>query len=264
MKATAQGRLHPHVFSFPDDEHPRDVVAYAEDLVDPKLNRWHSHARGQLLHIVSGGVTVHTDRGTFVAPPERAVWIPAYVEHATRYPIPSALRTLYVRPEAGPNLPEKPVVIQVTPLLRELILTFMESPRDYDPNGVTGRLVSVLLDQIAHLPVAPLQLSMPSTSRMKLLAQQILRCPASIPSLDEAAASCALSKRSFERRFSSETGLSYRAWRQQAKLFRALELLAAGKSVTDIADKLGYEGPSSFVASFRKAFGVTPGRYFSQ
>jgi AraC-like DNA-binding protein len=29
-----------------------------------------------------------------------------------------------------------------------------------------------------------------------------------------------------------------------------------------VSHRLGYEGPSAFVAGFRKAFGITPGRYF--
>ena len=73
----------------------------------------------------------------------------------------------------------------------------------------------------------------------------------------------ALSQRSFERHFRAETGLSYRAWLRQARLMKAVEWLSFGLSVGDIAHRLGYEGASAFVASFRKAFGVTPGRYFA-
>ncbi|NRG17990.1 helix-turn-helix transcriptional regulator [Rhizobiales bacterium] len=262
MAITRAERIHPEHFERPDQAHPAPVIAYASDDRAGFTRARHSHPRGQLLHIVSGSLTVLTDVGTFVVPPERAVWIPPHVEHETHYPIRTALRTLYARPEFGPGLPERPVVIQVTPLLRELILTFMEAPRNYDPAGPVGRLVRVLLDQISHLPVAPLQLSLPVSGRMKEIAEAIIRRPSSIPALSEAAKSCALSERSFERRFSEETGLSYRSWCRQAKLFRALELLASGRSVGDVAHMLGYEGPSSFVATFRKSFGVTPGRYF--
>lgn len=43
---------------------------------------------------------------------------------------------------------------------------------------------------------------------------------------------------------------------------KAVELLALGMPVGEISDQLGYEDPSAFVAGFRRAFGVTPGRYF--
>ncbi|MBA5778441.1 helix-turn-helix transcriptional regulator [Stappia sp. F7233] len=264
MAIAGAERIHPEHFERPDQEHPAPVLAFASDDRAGFSRPSHSHPRGQLLHIVSGSLTVTTDSGTFVVPPERAVWIPAHVFHATYYPIPTKLRTLYIRPEAAPDLPDRPMVIQVTPLLRELILALMEVPRSYDPDGPTGRLATVLLDQIAHLPVAPLRLALPVTEKLKSLAEGIIRCPSDIPPLKDAAKACALSERSFERRFALEAGLSYRAWCRQAKLFRALELLAAGRSVSDVAHKLGYEGPSAFVATFRKAFGVTPGRYFQQ
>ena len=49
--------------------------------------------------------------------------------------------------------------------------------------------------------------------------------------------------------------------RQQARLLRALELLAEDRPVTSIALDLGYESPSAFIAMFRRAVGSTPGRY---
>jgi AraC-like DNA-binding protein len=43
-----------------------------------------------------------------------------------------------------------------------------------------------------------------------------------------------------------------------------VEWLSLGVPVGEVSDRLGYEGPSAFVAGFRKAFGVTPGRYFAE
>jgi AraC-like DNA-binding protein len=70
--------------------------------------------------------------------------------------------------------------------------------------------------------------------------------------------------RTLARLFRRETGLSFAAWRQQLRLLRALERLAAGEPVTAVALDLGYSGPSAFVAMFRRALGVSPGRYFRQ
>jgi AraC-like DNA-binding protein len=72
----------------------------------------------------------------------------------------------------------------------------------------------------------------------------------------------AASPRTLERRFRRETGMSFGAWRQQARLLRALELLAAGEPVTATALQVGFETPSAFIALFRRALGTTPGRYF--
>ncbi len=43
----------------------------------------------------------------------------------------------------------------------------------------------------------------------------------------------------------------------------ALRKLAAGEPVTAVALDLGYESQSAFIAMFRRALGVTPGRYFT-
>jgi AraC-like DNA-binding protein len=64
--------------------------------------------------------------------------------------------------------------------------------------------------------------------------------------------------------FRSETGLSFGAWRQRARLIRALQLLADDVSVTQTAIAVGYESTSAFVAAFRRTIGTTPGRYFDR
>ena len=46
------------------------------------------------------------------------------------------------------------------------------------------------------------------------------------------------------------------------RLMLALEIIAAGSSIGDAAFDVGFENPSSFIALFRKQFGVTPARYF--
>jgi AraC-like DNA-binding protein len=55
-----------------------------------------------------------------------------------------------------------------------------------------------------------------------------------------------------------------RTFRRQAKLLKALELLSSNMPVSRISDALGFGEPSAFIAMFKTAFGVTPGRYLSQ
>ncbi len=255
--------VHPEIFLEPDHNTISPVIAYAMDIEAGRVSDTHHHDRGQLLHIISGSLITTTDDGTFVAPPQMAIWIPPTVNHANVFPIKSEFRTLYFSTELSSRLPDRVTVIRVTPLLRELILFLMTSPRNYDISGMFGRIARVIADQIASLPAAPLHLTMPRDARLKKIAQKLISCPADAPSLSAAAAAAALSQRTFERRFLKETGVSYRSWCRQAKLLRALELLSAGRRVGDIAHKLGYEGTSAFIASFRKAFGTTPGQYIA-
>jgi AraC-like DNA-binding protein len=161
-----------------------------------------------------------------------------------------------------PDLPEHCTVVQVGPLLRELILTAVRLPALYDEDGADGRLVWVLLDRIAVLPKEPLHLPMPKTPKLRAIAVDLAERP-SLP-LADAARNAAMSPRSFARHFSVETGLTFGAWQRHARLLRALELLGAGLSVGDVAFSLGYESPSAFIAMFHRSFGTTPARYFER
>lgn len=249
--------------AIPEQDHPRRVVALAADLPRGYVNGWHSHDRGQLLYTRSGAVTVTTDDGVFVLPPDRAVWIASGAGHATRYLMQSELRTIYVRTETTPGLPRATAAITVTPLLRELILTFMTFARDYREDGPEGRLVRVLLDQIIAAPSPGLRLPIPEDEKLRALAQAIREDPGNARPTQAIARDLAMSLRTFERRFAGQTGIAFRTWRTRAKMLKALELLSTGSSVGDTADRLGYEGQSAFIAGFKATFGTTPGRYFS-
>lgn len=253
---------HPDL-SFPAErDYPAAIVAYAGTVAKATHYGDHSHRRAQLFHIVSGAVTVETKRGAFVVPPERAVWIPPDVVHAVTYLHDCAQRFLFVVPEAARHLPSEPAVVRLTPLISELALAFMGYSRAAQASGPAARMAAVILDQLATIPAAPLHLPMPASERLRHAVRAIAADPARPGSLADIASRAALSQRSFERHFRDETGLSFRAWRHQARLMRAVELLSLGTPVSDIADRLGYEGPSAFIASFRQAFGTTPGRYF--
>ncbi|MCR9057932.1 MAG: helix-turn-helix transcriptional regulator [Rhodobacteraceae bacterium] len=254
--------IHPELAEFPTQDVAAPIIGYAKSQPRGALNDWHAHDAAQLFHVVKGSIAIDTEHGTFFAPPERAVWLPPRVAHQTRYLTDTDLRYVYVQIEHTLDLPQTPQVIQVTTLLRALILEFMSFPRADTESGPAARIAAVILDQLKMLPAAPLQLPMPQEAKLRGLCEGVVRCPAHIPTLNEAAARCATSVRSFERRIKAETGLSYRTWCRQVKLFRALELLASGRTVSDVSHMLGYEGPSAFVATFKKAFGVTPGRYF--
>jgi AraC-like DNA-binding protein len=217
----------------------------------------------QLIYAARGVMTVVTGVGTWVVPPHRAVWVSASVEHRIdlRGPGRVALRTLYLR--AG--LPGVPTTccVNVPPLLRELILHIgTRAPLDARrPDH--GRLIGVLVDQLAALPVAPLQLPLPQDPRARGLAELVLADPADGRSLDELAHACGASRRTVERCFARETGMGIARWRTRARLVEAIRLLAAGESATRAATAVGYSTPSAFGAAFRKELGTSPRRYLA-
>jgi transcriptional regulator GlxA family with amidase domain len=71
-----------------------------------------------------------------------------------------------------------------------------------------------------------------------------------------------LAPRSLARRFSDETGMTWRAVLRRMRLLRAIEELAAGDTpVTTIAFTVGYTSLSAFNAAFQKLTGRTPSDY---
>jgi AraC-like DNA-binding protein len=243
-----------------DHDVPRAIVVFARNRPGGLKVPPHTHPRAQLLYSARGTVTMFAEEGSWVAPPQRAIWVPAGVRHSTRHSVGTELRSVFVRMDAVPGLPTHCAVVQVSPLLRELLLAVMDLPTLYDEDGADGRLVRVLLDRIATLPDEPLHLPIPASRNLRAIAAELAERPG-VP-LAKAAREAAMSPRSFARHFQAETGLSFGAWRRQAQLLRALELLGAGLRVGDVAFTLGYDSTSAFIAMFRRAFGTTPTRYF--
>ncbi|WP_105441310.1 helix-turn-helix domain-containing protein [Neorhizobium sp. T25_13] len=249
----------------PEDEvgdYPFTAVAQGGTEPAGTTYPYHTHHRAQLFQIVRGSVRLETVRGYFIVPPERAVFVPSGVLHEVTYLQETERSYLFFRPEAVVDLPLEVSVIGTTPLLRELILAFLEIPRSDAGNPRAERLVAVITDQLQTSPVAPLSLPSPISERLQIIAADIRNEPGEEWPLERLASRAAMSSRSFQRHFQAETGMSFRAWRQQAKLLKAVEWLAAGQSVSDIAYSLGYSGPSAFIAVFRAAFGTSPGQYF--
>jgi AraC-like DNA-binding protein len=222
----------------------------------------HQHPFAQLIHAASGVMTVTTEHGTWVVPPGRAVWVPARVGHSIRMTGRVSMRTIYLSDALGPLAGSSCCVVQVSPLLRESILRAVEFARPYAESGPEARLVTVIADEIRAAPTAPLHLPLPRDARARRVADALRAEPGDSRTLAEWARFAGASTRTLERLWTAETSLSFAAWRQQARLLRALEQLAAGEPVTSVALDLGYETPSAFIAMFRRAVGTSPGRYF--
>ena len=224
----------------------------------------HSHSCSQLIHTLSGVVEVHTALGTWMVPPGRGVWLPAKVEHSLRFIGGVKARTLFVDPLARADLPAQCQVVQISPLLRELILTSLTIPPDYLPGGRDERIMELLLDELRLLPTLPLHLPEPKEPELLVLCQQIRADLCASWELEDVAQRLDISSRTLSRRFQRETGLRFSDWVRQAKLLDAINQLAAGLSVIDVALALGYDSPSAFSAMFRRSLGVSPSEYFSQ
>jgi len=248
-----------------DDRDPlRPVLAVSRELPPSRPSPPHRHYRAQLIHASAGVMSITTPDGIWVTPPHLAVWVPARIEHHVQLYGRLSLKTLHILSGAAPHMPGVCRVVPVSPLLRELIIAACAFPPDYDPHGPEGRIMAVILDQMRVLPKAPLYLPMPKDSRLAGVCRRLLDDPGDRRTLPELAALAGAVDRTLLRLFLKETGLTFRHWRRQARLLAALRKLAAGEPVTAVALDMGYESQSAFIAMFRRALGVTPGRYFDR
>ena len=237
---------------------PRPVAAMAKSFPDGFLIPRHHHLRAQLLHAVSGVMTIDTDAGTWLVPPDRALWIPAGVAHQIRVAGQLEMRTLYLREDASAHLPDECQVLAVSPLLRELIVRATQLPVLYDEAGPAGAAMQLILWEIGASRSLPLHLPMPRDRRLVKLCRLVTDDLSANHSRDYYAARVGISCRSLTRLFQLQTGMGFLQWRQKARLLAALQRLGAGRSVTEVALALGYRSPSAFSAMFRRVLGISP------
>lgn len=237
------------------------IVASASDRAGPHRFPPHHHDRAQLVYASAGVMTTATATGTWVVPPQQAVWVPAGIVHEVRSAGSMAMRTLYVRPEAAMDLPRTCCVVEVSPLLRELILRAVAFATDRPPTPEEARMLTVIADELHSLVPSPLHLPLPRDRRLKSVTDALAQIPADRRPLADWARIAGASERTLARLFVRETGLTFGAWRQRLRLLGAVARLAEGEAVTTIAYDLGYDSPSAFIAMFRKSLGATPGRY---
>ena len=154
-------------------------------------------------------------------------------------------------------------MVNVSELLRALILRASSLPVAYNRSGRDSRVMHMILDEIELSKTLPLHLPMPRHPRLAQLCAMIARKTNARQTLGELAEKVGMSKRTAERLFVRETGMTFSRWRQQARLLTALTELASGHSVKQVAFRSGYRSQSAFTSMFRSTFGTTPRRYFA-
>lgn len=236
----------------------RSQEQLAGESADAHFHDWH-----QLLYACEGVMRVQTKRGVWVVPPSRAVWIPATTVHQVQPIRRVSLRNIYLDPVFFEGMSNGCCVVDVSPLLRELVMRVCALPVDYQEQGADNRLVQVLVDQLMAVEQAAFHLPRPADRRLQRVCDALLADPADSRTLAEWASCLACSSRTLARLFQTQTGQSFGQWRQQAKLLAALVMLAEGRAVVDVALSLGYDSQSAFIAMFRRATGTTPAQYFS-
>lgn len=241
---------------------PRAVYARAESLPAASWLPPHRHEWAELAYAVSGVLEVRTPTGSFLAPRQRAVWIPPGVEHEARTAARTEMRSLYLDREAVRWAPARCRVLEISALVRELIRAVASLPVEYGVEGPEGRIVSVLLDRLRIAPEVRFSVPLPADPRLAAICASLRTTPDDRRTLGEWARAAGASERTLGRLFLRETGVSFREWRLRLRLLAALTALEEGTSVTAVALDSGYDSPSAFIAAFKRVFGGTPTQLF--
>lgn len=207
-------------------------------------------------------MVVSSEAGQWIVPPTQAIWMPAHTAHTVRMVNAVTMRTLYVQPDAARGLPQRCHTVAISDLLRQLILSAMDIKGDYTADSRDGRLMGLILDELNFLPVLPLHLPLPTHPYLVEICRQLLDAPDDKRTLLEWAQVVGVDPKTVQRTFAQQLSMTFGQWRQQARLLMALERLATGRSILDVALGLGYDSPSAFTAMFKKQLGVVPSEYF--
>jgi AraC-like DNA-binding protein len=218
----------------------------------------HAHGADQVIYATRGVMEVSAGQSFWLIPPQFAIWIPARTRHRIRMPGAVSMRTLYLRRGLAPKLPATCTVLHVTPLLRELIIEAVQTGQLRARHRLHCALRDLIVFHLQNASSVPIFLTLPKDPRALAVAQALIANQAHNPSLHSLCAAAGAGVRSVERAFHSELGIDFATWRRQARLMKAVELLAAGSLVKQAAFATGYRQPSAFVEMFRRTLGVTP------
>jgi AraC-like DNA-binding protein/mannose-6-phosphate isomerase-like protein (cupin superfamily) len=222
---------------------------------------WHYHEVGHLLYAISGTMRVSTRENIVLIPPTMAAWLPPGIHHQLEPLTTTELRIIFARPDTLPIDDSRGRLLAVSPLLRELILSFV-SPSMTDASARRRTALNEIFSvELAESTEIPLSLPMPSDKRIQPMADKALANPGEITSVSAWAVETPASRKTVERLFLEETGLLPSQWLRQARLIKAVSELAKGRSVSSVAVDLGYATPSSFTYMFRQALGVPPSKF---
>lgn len=237
--------------------HLPTVEGYANEYARGHVVERHTHQAAQIVHAAKGVMRVAAAGAYWVIPPGRGLWVPAGVSHGFVCVTAVSVRTVYLS-GGPPDLPGKSEVWQISDLMRAVIIRLAEGASQAE----TPPLLALLLHEIERTEVLPLHIETPSDRRALRVAEALINDPADNRSLDAWARHAGASPRTLKRVFRAETGLPFGQWRRHVRLIAALELLARGAPVTQVALAVGYESTSAFIEMFREQLGSTPGKYF--
>lgn len=254
-------QTNPNYFqAFESDNLP--LYSMATHYVQGQHFALHQHTRAQLLYAVQGIMLVETVHGHWIVPPQHAVWLAAGQAHAVSMLSPVDMRSLFIHPAMPVSFAQGICVLNVSPLLRELIIASSEISNPYTTDSREGRISALIIDELNTLSPLPFYLPWPQDEKLQQVCQAIMQQPANEQSIADIANTLGISKITFQRQFQQQSGMNFGEWRQQARLLLALQKLAQGEKIVGVALSVGYSSQSAFSARFKQFFGQSPSSFY--
>lgn len=221
----------------------------------------HAAGPGQLLYSANGLFVVHSDAGHWVVPPATVLQLSPGVAYTVRKAEHVRVRTVTLSDALSQRLASENCLYRFTPLLRELLEALHGACADQHAVHDSKALLLVDLlseagmwrDQTAHRCRCK-----PSDARVAHICDYVYNNLDAPRTLQEWASELQIDTRTLHRLFVQEFGMPFVQWRQQTRLMAALEWLAEGRQIMDVALDLGYQTQSAFAAMFRRNMGMTP------
>lgn len=243
----------------PEAAAPHPMTVRAQSIPARHYFPEHAHGWNQLVYAIGGVLAVTVEGRSFVISPEQAVWLPTGLVHRVGSLLGAEFRSLWITRDATCGLPEdRATLFGVSPLLQTLIVEAAAIDGTEQDDGYAGRITGLILDQLRRARPLPHALPWPREGPLNVLCEALYADPADGRGPDAWGRQLGMSARTLARRCEAELGMSLRSWRRRLRLFKAIELLGGGLSVTQTALELGYGSPSAFIYAFRADTGCSP------
>ncbi|EIJ41542.1 DNA-binding domain-containing protein, AraC-type [Beggiatoa alba B18LD] len=243
---------------------PKAIYLRSQQLATKHVFPLHIHPWHQFVYATSGSLVVTVNHSWYVITPEQAIWLPAGVWHATGALSDTAFRNLYVADTPQLNMPTSCTVFSVSAFFRALIIELEDAQTRKDSETYIDKLNELISEQLKRLSKQDFYLPWPHSPILCTICESLYADPADTRSVEAWGQLLGASSRTLTRRFEKEVGMSLRDWRYRLRLFRAVEWLCAGRSITNIAFALGYASTSAFTYMFRQEMGCTPSAWLNR
>lgn len=218
----------------------------------PRTNQMHSHHAFQLTLATGGIANIRTEEALFEGPV-----VLVAPDHPHSIEPEGRVTLLFVEPEsrAGAGLRRllgDRNIARLPPMPEAVAELAAMWERPPPINGDVREIANRVLERM----LGPQQTDVALDTRIQKVLDWLAGAEGYSPTLAKAASVACLSESRFSHLFVEETGLPFRTYVLWRRLMQAVELRAAGASLTQAAHEAGFADSAHFSRTFLRMFGV--------